>query len=48
MVSLIYPPALTLTKANASDSEKPFPDLFLRISNGILTTRIYDKRGDYN
>ena len=31
----IYPPELQLNKANASDTEAPFLDLHLSISNGF-------------
>jgi len=48
MISLIYPPELTLLKANPNDLEAAFLDLFLRITNGIVSTKIYDKRDDYN
>ena len=34
----IYPPELQLSKANASDTEAPFLDLHLSISNGRLVT----------
>ena len=35
MVGRIYPPELQLNKANASDTEAPFLDLHLSISNGF-------------
>ena len=38
---------LQLTKANSSDSEAPFLDLNLLITNGIVS-KIYDKRDDFN
>ena len=34
MVNRIYPPELQLNKANNSDTEAPFLDLHLSISNG--------------
>ena len=37
MVNQIYPPELQLNKANTSDSEAPFLDLNLRISNSCLS-----------
>ena len=46
MVSRIYPPELQLNKANTSDTEAPFLDLYLSISNGFVSSKIYDKRGD--
>ena len=48
MVSQIYPTELRLNKANSSDTEAPFLDLDLAITNGIVSTKIYDKRGDFN
>ena len=35
MVNQIYPPELQLNKANTSDTEVPFLDLHLSISNGF-------------
>ena len=35
-------------KANSSDSEAPFLDLNLSITNGKLSSKIYDKRDDFN
>ena len=35
MVNKIYPPELQLNKANISDTEAPFLDLHLSISNGF-------------
>ena len=46
MVDRIYPTELPLNRANSSDAEAPFLDLNLCISNGIDSTKIYDKRGD--
>ena len=46
MVCQIYPPELQLNKANTSDTETAFLDLHLSISNGFLSTKIYDKRDD--
>ena len=37
MVNRIYPPELQLNKANTSDTEAPFLDLHLSISNGFNT-----------
>ena len=36
MVNRIYPPELQLNKANTSDTEAPFLDLHLSISNGFF------------
>ena len=48
MVNRIYPPELQLNKANTSDTEAPFLDLHLSISNGFVSSRIYDKRDDFD
>ena len=48
MVSRIYPSELQLNKANASDTEAAFLDLHLSISNDIVSTKIYDKRDDFD
>ena len=36
MVNQLYPPELQLNKANTSDTESPFLDLHLSISNGFV------------
>ena len=48
MVNQIYPPELQLNKANTSDTEPPFLDLHLSISNGFVSSKIYDKRDDFD
>ena len=48
MVNRIYPPELQLNKANTSDTEAPFLDLILSISNGFVSSKIYDKRDDFD
>ena len=48
MVKQIYPPELQLNKANTSDTEAPFLDLHLSISNGFVSSKIYDKRDDFD
>ena len=48
MVGQIYPTELQLNKANSSDTEAPFLDLNLPITNGIVSSKIYDKRDDFN
>ena len=48
MVSQIYPSELQLNKANASDTEAAFLDLHLSISNDLVSTKIYDKRDDFD
>ena len=47
MVYRIYPAEPQLNKANSFDTEAPFLDLNLSISNGIVSTKIYDKRDDF-
>ena len=48
MVQRIYLAELQLNKANASDTEAAFLDLNLSIHNDIVSTKIYDKRDDFN
>ena len=48
MINKIYPPELQLNKANTSDTKAPFLDLHLSISNGFVSSRIYDKRDDFD
>ena len=48
MVHRIYPTELQLNKANASDTGAAFLDLNLSIHNDIVSTKIYDKRDDFN
>ena len=48
MVSQRYPSELQLNKANVSDTEAAFLDLHLSISNDIVSTKIYDKRDDFD
>ena len=45
---MIYPTELQLNKANSFDTEAPFLDLNLSITNGIVSSKIYDKRDDFN
>ena len=45
MVNQIYPPELQLNKAN---TEAPFLDLHLSVSNGFVSSKIYDKRDDFD
>ena len=40
MVKQIYPSELQLNKANSSDTEAPFLDLHLTISDGFVSSRI--------
>ena len=48
MVNRIYPPELQLNKANTSDTEALFLDLHLSISNRFVSSKIYDKRDDFD
>ena len=48
MVDRIYPPELQLNKANIADTEAPFLDLHLSISNGFVSFKIYDKRDEFD
>ena len=48
MVNQIYPSELQINKANTSDTEAPFLDLHLSISNGFVSSKIYDKRDDFD
>ena len=42
-----YPTELQLNKANSSDTEAPLLDLNLYITNGIVSSKIYDKWDDF-
>ena len=48
MVNQIHPPELQLKKANISDTEAPFLNLHLSISNRFDSSKIYDKRDDFD
>ena len=49
MVDRIYPTELQLNKTNSSGTEAPFfLDLNLCISNDTVSTKIYDKRDDFD
>ena len=47
VVGRVCPPELQLGKASTSDTEAPFLDLHLSISNGFVSSKIYDKRDDF-
>ena len=47
-VPSIYPSELTLNKANTSDKSAAFLDLDISIKDDTLSTKIYDKRDDFN
>ena len=44
----VYPSELQLFKANSSDTEAPFLDLHLTISDGFISSKMYDKRDDFD
>ena len=48
MVNQIYTPEIQLNKANTTDTEAPFLDLHLSIANGFVSSKIYDKRDDFD
>ena len=48
MVNPIYPPESQLNKPNISDTEAPFFDLHLSISNGFVSSKNYDKCDDFD
>ena len=48
MVNQINSPELKLNHANNSDTEAPFLDLHLSISNGFVSYKINDKRDDFD
>ena len=48
MINQIYPSELQLNKANTSDTKAAFLDLHLKISNDIVSTKLYDKRDDFD
>ena len=43
MVGQIYTTELQLNKANSSETEAPFLDLNLSITNGIVSSKMYDR-----
>ena len=48
MVNQIYSPEVHLNKANISDTEAPFLDLHLSVANGFVSSKINDKRDDFD
>ena len=48
MVGQIYPTEFQLHNANSSDTEAPILDLNLSITNDIVSSKMYDKRDDFN
>ena len=48
MVCQIYPTEIQLDKANSSDTEAMFLYVQFSITNGIVSSKISDKRDDFN
>ena len=48
MVDRIYPTEIQLNKSNSSDTDASVLDLNLCISNGTVSTKIYDKRDNFD
>ena len=48
MVDQIYPTELQLNMANSANTEAPFLDLDLSITNSIVSAKIYDEQDDFN
>ena len=48
MVKQIYPPEQLEKKANTTDTEAPILDLHVSIGNGFVSSKIYDKRDDFD
>ena len=42
------PPELELNKVNKTDTEAQFLDLHLSVANGFVSSKIYDKRDDFD
>ena len=48
MVGQVYPTELQLNETNSSDTEDPILDLNLSITNGIVSSKMYDKWDNSN
>ena len=48
MVNQIYPPELQLSKVKTIDTEAPFLNVHLSFANGFVSSKIYDKRDDFD
>ena len=48
VVGRVCPPGLRLGRAGTADAEAPFLDLHLSISDGFVSSGIYDKRDDFD
>ena len=47
MVGQTYPTEIQLNKTNSSDTEAPFLNLKSSITNGIIFSKTYFKRGEF-
>ena len=45
---VIYPPELEIKETTESPRSASYLDLLLSVSNGILSTKLYDKRDDFD
>ena len=45
---MVYPTELQLNRTHSSDTEASFLDLNLCVSNGTVSTKLYDKRDDFD
>ena len=48
MVNRIYPPELQLNKGNTPDTEAPFFGFARSISKRFVSSKLYDKRDDFD
>ena len=48
IVNQIHPPELQMNIANISETDVPFLDLNISISNSFVSSKIYDKRNDFD
>ena len=48
IVNRIHTPEVQLNKANITETETFFLDLHLSIANGFVSSKIYDKRDDFD
>ena len=46
MVNQIYPPELQFNKTYTTDTEAPFLDVHISITNGFVSSKNFDKRDD--
>ena len=44
----IHPPELHFIRTTASDTEASFLDLYFSISNGFISSKIYDRRNNFD